>query len=89
MNENRSVSEAEARAAEEEVFITLEKRSGSTSFMRSIQASSPRAVVNGIANLVKEAAVLLGLTTANMLGALAVALLAPEKKESEKHAEGQ
>ena len=89
MNENRSVSEAEARAAEEEVFITLEKRSGSTSFMRSIQASSPRAVVNGIANLVKEAAALLGLTTANMLGALAVALLAPEKKESEKHAEGQ
>lgn len=89
MNENRSVSEAEARAAEEEVFITLEKRSGSTSFMRSIQASSPRAAVNGIANLVKEAAVLLGLTTANMLGALAVALLAPEKKESEKHAEGQ
>lgn len=89
MNENRSVSEAEARAAEEEVFITLEKRSGSTSFMRSIQASSPRAVVNGIANLVKEAAVLLGLTTANMLGALAVALLAPEKKGSEKHAEGQ
>ena len=89
MNENRSVSEAEARAAEEEVFITLEKRSGSTSFMRSIQASSPRAAVNGIANLVKEAAVLLGLTTANMLGALAVALLAPEKKDSEKHAEGQ
>lgn len=89
MNENRSVSEAEARAAEEEVFITLEKRSGSTTFMRSIQASSPRAVVNGIANLVKEAAVLLGLTTANMLGALAVALLALEKKESEKHAEGQ
>lgn len=89
MNENRSVSEAEARAAEEEVFITLEKRSGSTSFMRSIQASSPRAAVNGIANLVKEAAALLGLTTANMLGALAVALLAPEKKESEKHAEGQ
>jgi len=89
MNERPQQTEAEQRAALDQVSISLEKEAGQTSFRRSIEASSPQAVLNGMAILTVEVAKLLNVSVAKMISLLTVILLAPAVKESEEHGESQ
>ena len=89
MNENPQQTAAEQRAVEDEVKITLEKEAGQISFSRHIEASSPQAVLQGMAILVVEVAKILNVSVSKILSLLTVILLAPAAKESEEHGEGQ
>lgn len=89
MNERPQQTEAEQRAALDQVSISLEKEAGQTSFRRSIQANSSQAVMSGLAILIVEVAKLLNMSVSRILSLLSVLLLAPAAKESEEHGESQ
>lgn len=83
----RSEEKAMEAALAAEVTITLEKRAGSETFHRSIRASSASAAMNALAVLVREYAVMLDMTAAEVLAVLATVLAAPtiqrEREENE------
>lgn len=66
---------AELERKEDEVLIHLEKRPGSEQCRREIRASSPRAVVNGLALLVRWTAKLLEMREAEVLALVTVELV--------------
>lgn len=57
--------------------ITLEKEPGALTFKRSIEASDSSAALNGVAVLIRELAVALGVPVTRVLAMLAVALTVP------------
>ena len=61
-------------AVDAEVIITLEKKKGSETFRREIQASSASAALNGLAVLLKEYAKTVGVSTVQVLAILATVL---------------
>ena len=65
-------------AVEAEVTITLEKKPGSETFRREIQASSASAALNGLAVLVREYAKVVGVNPVEVLELLATVLTVPE-----------
>lgn len=69
----------EAVAAE--VTITLEKKAGSETFRRKIEASSASAALNGLAVLLREYAALVGVNPVEVLALLATVLTVPAMKE--------
>lgn len=69
----------EAVAAE--VTITLEKKAGSETFWRKIEASSASAALNGLAVLLREYAALVGVNPVEVLALLATVLTVPAMKE--------
>lgn len=71
-------------AAAAEVRITLEKKAGSKTFQRNIQASNGMAAVAGLSILVQETAALLDMTAVEVLAVLAVALTTPADRKEEK-----
>jgi len=70
-----------------EVSITLEKKAGSETFCRDIKASSSAAAMNGLAVLVREYAVLLDMTVAEVLAVLATVLTVPAIREGQEQHE--
>lgn len=84
----KAVKMAEEKAMEAalaaEVTITLEKKSGSETFRRNIQASSASAAMNGLAVLIREVAVLLDMSVVEVLAVLTTVLTAPALPEEPK-----
>ena len=72
----------EALAAE--VLITLEKKAGSETFRRKIEASSASAALNGLAVLLREYAALVGLNPVEILALLATVLTVPAPAGKER-----
>ena len=72
-------------AVEAEVTITLEKKKGSDTFRRKIEASSASAALNGLAVLLKEYARVLGVSEIQALALLATVMTAPVRKERGEH----
>ena len=76
-----AVKRSEEAALEEalaaEVTITLEKKAGSETFRRNIQASSAAAAVNALAVLSREVAAILDMRVAEVLAVVATVLAAP------------
>lgn len=72
----------EALAAE--VSITLEKKAGSETFRRKIEASSASAALNGLAVLLREYAALVGLNPVEILALLATVLTVPAPAGKER-----
>lgn len=72
-------------AVEAEVTITLEKKKGSDTFRRKIEASSASAALNGLAVLLKEYARVVGVSEIQVLALLATVMTAPVRKEREEH----
>lgn len=85
---NAAVERAEAEALETalaaEVTITLEKKAGSDTFRRNIRASSASAAVSALAVLVREYAVMMDMTAAEVLAVLATVLTAPALQAEQK-----
>ncbi|MCI5929332.1 MAG: hypothetical protein MRZ73_12505 [Pseudoflavonifractor capillosus] len=75
-------------ALEAEVVITLEKKRGSETFRRKIEASSAPAALNGLAVLLREYAKLVGLNEIEVLALLATVMTVPGM-EKEKEAAGR
>lgn len=73
----RSEEKAMEAALAAEVTITLEKKAGSETFRRDINASSASAAVNGLAVLVRECAAVLGMTEVELLAVMATVLTVP------------
>lgn len=67
-----------------EVTITLEKKAGSETFHRNIQASSASAAMNGLAVLIREYAVIMDMSVVEVLAVLATVLTAPALPEEPK-----
>ena len=74
-------------AVDAEVIITLEKKKGSETFRREIQASSASAALNGLAVLLKEYAKTVGVSTVQVLAILATVLTVPEIRDGDAGAE--
>lgn len=74
-------------AVDAEVIITLEKKRGSETFRREIQASSASAALNGLAVLLKEYAKTVGVSTVQVLAILATVLTVPEIRDGDAGAE--
>lgn len=72
-------------AVEAEVTITLEKKKGSDTFRRKIEASSASAALNGLAVLLKEYARVVGVSEIQVLALLATVMTAPVRKERGEH----
>lgn len=72
----------EALAAE--VSITLEKKAGSETFRRKIEASSASAALNGLVVLLREYAALVGLNPVEILALLATVLTVPAPAGKER-----
>lgn len=72
-------------AVEAEVTITLEKKKGSDTFRRKIEASSASAALNGLAVLLKEYARVVGVSEIQVLALLATVMTVPVRKEREEH----
>ena len=72
-------------AVEAEVTITLEKKKGSDTFRRKIEASSASAALNGLAVLLKEYARVEGVSEIQVLALLATVMTAPVRKERGEH----
>lgn len=70
-------------AVDAEVIITLEKKKGSETFRREIQASSASAALNGLAVLLKEYAKTVGVSTVQVLAILATVLTVPEIRDGD------
>ena len=76
-------------AVEAEVTITLEKKKGSETFRRKIEASSAAAALNGLAVLLREYAKLVGVNEIEVLALLATVLTVPAMgngEEADSHA---
>ena len=73
----RSEEAALKEALAAEVTITLEKKAGSETFHRNIQASSAAAAVNALAVLSREVAAILDMRVEEVLAVLATVLAAP------------
>ncbi|WP_297232267.1 hypothetical protein [uncultured Flavonifractor sp.] len=76
-------------AVEAEVFITLEKKKGSETFRRKIEASSAPAALNGLAVLLREYAKLVGVNEIEVLALLATVMTVPAMgsgEEAKSHA---
>ena len=69
------------QAVAAEVTITLEKKAGSETFRRKIEASSASAALNGLAVLLREYAALVGVNPVEVLALLATVLTVPAMKE--------
>lgn len=74
-------------ALDAEVTITLEKKKGSETFKREIQASSASAALNGLAVLLKEYAKTVGVSTVQVLAILATVLTVPEIRDGDAGSE--
>lgn len=72
-------------AVEAEVTITLEKKKGSDTFRRKIEASSASAALNGLAVLLTEYARVVGVSEIQVLALLATVMTVPVRKEREEH----
>lgn len=72
-------------AVKAEVTITLEKKKGSDTFRRKIEASSASAALNGLAVLLKEYARVVGVSEIQVLALLATVMTVPVRKEREEH----
>lgn len=72
-------------AVEAEVTITLEKKKGSDTFRRKIEASSASAALNGLAVLLKEYARVVGVSEIQVLALLATVMTVPVRKERGEH----
>jgi len=79
---SEDAARAEALAAE--VTITLEKKAGSETFHRDIKASSASAAMNALAVLVRQYAVMLNMTEAEVLAVLATVLTAPALRKRQE-----
>ena len=64
-------------AVEAEVVITLEKKKGSETFHRKIEASSAAAALNGLAVLLREYAAMVGINEVEVLALLATVMTVP------------
>lgn len=73
----RSEEAAMEAALAAEVTITLEKKAGSETFHRNIQASSAAAAVNALTVLIRETAAMLDMRTEEVLAVLATVMAAP------------
>lgn len=85
----RSEEAAVAAALAAEVTITLEKKAGSETFRRSIQASSGGAAVNALAVLIRETAMILDMRVEEVLAVLATVMAAPAFLAEEEKGEVQ
>lgn len=77
----RSEEAALEAALAAEVTITLEKKEGSETFHRNIQASSAAAAVNALAVLSREVAAILDMRVEEVLAVVATVLAAPAFQE--------
>lgn len=77
----RSEKAALEAALAAEVTITLEKKAGSETFHRNIQASSAAAAVNALAVLSREVAAILDMRVEEVLAVVATVLAAPAFQE--------
>lgn len=85
----RSEEAAVAAALAAEVTITLEKKAGSETFRRCIQASSASAAVNALAVLIRETAAILDMRVEEVLAVLAAVMAAPAFPAEEEKGEAQ
>lgn len=80
----RSEEAALEAALAAEVTITLEKKAGSETFHRHIQASSAAAAVNALAVLSREVAAILDMRVEEVLAVVATVLAAPAFPEEQE-----
>ncbi len=81
---NRKATEAAVREGiRAEVLIHLEKKAGSETFERKIEASSAPAALNGIAVLIMEYSKLTGVPVVRVLAVLAATMTAPAIREEQ------
>lgn len=85
---NRKAREAAMREGiQADVLIHLEKKAGSETFERKIEASSASAALNGIAVLIAEYSKITGVPVIRVLAVLAATMTAPAIREEQAEKE--
>ncbi len=86
---NRKAREAAMREGiQADVLIHLEKKAGSETFERKIEASSASAALNGIAVLIAEYSKITSVPVVRVLAVLAATMTAPAIREEQAEKEG-
>ena len=78
----------EIHRTDDAVRIRLEKVAGSDGFSREVEASSPLALIKGLAVLMLECAGMMNMPVSRLYAVLATVLFAPEEREENNNNNG-